>query len=86
MGRSREFRLHQKERKVERAYKILKSWKIREADGELRIRAKKMADNMKCTQCQCCCNIRRSLWYKGYHKLTKQEQKNLLSFEEGKWE
>lgn len=76
MGRSREFRLHQKERKVARAFKTLKSWGIiRETDEELKIRAKKMADNMKCTQCQCCCNPRHSIWYKGEGRKTIQERK-----------
>jgi len=76
MGRSKEFRLHQKDRKIKRAFKVVKTWNLsKETDEELKVRAKKMADNMKCTKCQCCCNPRHSIWYRGEKRKTIQERK-----------
>ena len=76
MNRSKEFRIHQKERKIQKAFRALKEWKIlHETDEEILARAKKMADNMKGTKCQCCCNPRHSIWYKGESKKTVQERK-----------
>ncbi len=76
MERTKEFRIHQKERKVNKAFRELKSWGfIHETDAQIKARAKKMADNMKCNKCQCCCNPRRSSWSKGESRLTIQERK-----------
>jgi hypothetical protein len=76
MERTKDFRIHQKERKINKAFKDLKNWGfLHETDAQIRLRAKKMADNMKCNQCQCCCNPRRSKAVKGESKLTVQERR-----------
>lgn len=76
MKRTKEFRRHQRERKVAKAYRALKTWKCEHrSDEELHKVSKKMADNMKVNQCQCCCNPRRSNLFGKKEKLTIQELK-----------
>jgi len=76
MERTKDFRIHQKERNINKALRELKSWGcLHETDDQMKLRAKKMADNRKINKCQCCCNPRRSKIVKGESRLTVQERR-----------
>ena len=74
MTRSKAFRRFQKEKKIKKAFHLFKLFSFRKrSDEELMDEAKRRADNMKNTKCECCCNPRHSKLFK--NKKTIQEKK-----------
>lgn len=77
--RTKDFRLAQKQRKVQRAFRIRwiehQSWHYSTRDEVLMV-AKKMADNMQVCS-TCCGNPRHFDLTKGVQKLTIQERRAL---------
>ena len=82
MGRTKEYRIHQKKNKIRKAYKNIKSWDSIRNNEEILLMAKRTADNRHPCSCQMCRNPRHSVFYKGDARLTNQERRHAYYDEE----
>ncbi len=82
MKRSKDFRISQKQRKVQHAEKVIKEeWGLKNPYQVKEI-ARKLADNLHNCSCEMCRNPRHSNYNKGHGKLTTQELKSCEDFKE----